>query len=287
MKFNFLGIQCNFEEAEYVVVPISYEATTSCFGGTHYAPWRILEASQEIEDYLPELDLNTGGIKIHTLPVFHPPSLVPEEAIEHISEKISEIVNAKKIPIIIGGEHTIAWGCLKSFDEDTKVVFVDAHLDFYDQFRGEKICHATVGKRIAERHRMVHIGGRTYETVEGEELSKHDVIFLPMKSFFDSHDKFFDWISKGSVYLSIDFDILSPQEGIMVGNPVPEGWTINELLHLINFFVLNSRVTGIDFCEYRPATKTGDILASKVIQKTLAFMEIGNSIKDSLTTLER
>jgi agmatinase len=281
MKHNFLGIECNLEDAEYLIVPIPYEVTTTCFGGTYYAPWRILEASKEIEDYLPELDLNTGEIKIHTLSFFHPPSLIPEEAIEHISQKIKEIVNKKKIPIIIGGEHTITWGCLKAFDEDTKVVFVDAHLDFYDRFHGEKICHATVGKRIAERHRIVHIGGRAYETVEGEELSKHDVIFLPMKSFFESQDKLIDWISRGPVYLSIDFDILSPQEGISVGNPVPEGWTINELLHLINFLILNSHIAGIDFCEYRPSSKTGDILVSKIIQKTLAFMEISNSIKIS------
>jgi agmatinase len=279
MKFNFLGIECPYEDAEFIIIPIAYEVTTSCFAGTYHAPYKVLEASQEIEDYLPSLDLNTGEIRIHTLPIFSPPSLVPEEAIEHISKKIREVINTEKIPIIIGGEHTITWGCLKCFDEETKVVFVDAHLDFYDQFKGEKICHATVGKRIAERHRMVQIGGRTYEIIEGEELSKHDVIFLPVKSFFDSHDKLIDWISRGSVYLSIDFDILSPQEGISVGNPVPEGWAMDELLNLINFFILNSHIIGIDFCEYRPVSKTGDILVSNIIQKTLAFMEIKKLVK--------
>jgi len=279
MKFNFLGIECSYDDAEYVIVPVAYEVTTSCFPGTYYAPLRILEASQEVEDYLPELEFNTGEIKIHTLPVFHPPSLLTEEAIKHISNKVKEVIDAKKIPIIIGGEHTITLGALKPCNEETKVIFVDAHLDFYDQFKGEKICHATVGKRIAERYRMIHIGGRTYEIIEGEEFSKGDVIFLPMKSFFDSNDKLFDWFSKQDVYLSIDLDILSPQEGVAVGNPVPEGWTINELLHLINFFALNSCIIGIDFCEYRPASKTGDILVSKIIQKTLAFIKMGRSIK--------
>lgn len=274
MNAKFLGIECPFEKADYVVIPIAYEATTSCFVGTYYAPLRILESSHQLEDYIPELELNAGDLEIHTIPIFHPSSLVPEEAVDHISERVKEVINWKKNPVIIGGEHTITLGALKAFGEETKVIFVDAHLDFHNQFHNEKICHATVGKRIAEKYRMAQIGGRAYEIVEAEELSKGDVIFLPLKSFFDSNEKIVDEFFRSPVYLSVDLDILSPDEGISVGNPVPNGWSVNELLYLINFFILNCDVIGIDFCEYTPTTKTGDILISKIIQQTIAFMEI-------------
>ncbi len=282
MKKNLLGIECPVEKAEYVVVPISYEATTSCFAGTYYAPLKILEASQELEDYLPELELNTGEIRIHTLPIFYPPSLVPEVAIESISKKIKEVVNLKKIPVIIGGEHTLTIGVLKAFEEDIKVIVVDAHLDFYDEFKCEKICHATVGKRIAEKYRMTHIGARAYELIEGENLANYDVLFVPQRFFFDSNDRILDEVSRGNIYISVDLDILSPEQGISVGNPVPEGWSLNDLLQLLNFFALHSHVVGIDFCEYRPASKTGDMIVSKIIQKTIAFMEIGKFAKEDL-----
>lgn len=274
---NFLDINYPFESADYVLLPVPYEVTTSRFAGTYNAPLRIIENSEELDDYIPEFEFDVKTIKIHTLPPLHPPSLIPAEAIGFIAEKVKKILDERKTPIIIGGEHTITLGVSEALPEDVRFVIIDAHLDFYHSFKGEKLCHATVGKRVSERHRILHIGARTYETSEMEDFMKGDFLLLPFKSFFtEAGERPLEECSRGKIYISVDLDVLSPSEGIPVGNPVGgEGFTVKELLSVLHSFILNCPVVGIDFCEYRPLpSRSADIIVSRIIQHALAFMEM-------------
>src|SRR5207247_7367261 len=73
-----------------------------------------------------------------------------QETLKRVTSVWSELVAADKIPIMVGGEHTITKAAIDALPLDLGLVSFDAHLDLRDEYLGEKIMHATFMLRVAE-----------------------------------------------------------------------------------------------------------------------------------------
>ena len=87
----------------------------------------------------------------------------PETAVNEIQTVVEEIKGIGKMPVMIGGEHTITLGTLRALKPQTVIVF-DAHLDLRDELFEERLCHATYLRRAHEEigFKLVIVAARAF-----------------------------------------------------------------------------------------------------------------------------
>ena len=107
-KKGFLGIDNkNIKTNKVVIVPFGLEKTVSYGGGTKNGPKEIIKASHQIE--LFDEDLNKEPYKhigIKTLNSF-PIKKNITQALNQISKINKNILEQKKFPLVLGGEHSL------------------------------------------------------------------------------------------------------------------------------------------------------------------------------------
>ena len=146
--------QGNPEGLDVCFVGIPMDNGTSWRSGTRHGPRMIRHESSLIGPY----SRVTGAAPFESLQVadigdvpVNPYNL--SKSIDNITEFYKKILNAKCIPIGIGGDHTLALGVLRAVSEKygpVGMIQVDAHPDVNDTMFGEKIAHGTPFRRAVE-----------------------------------------------------------------------------------------------------------------------------------------
>jgi len=238
------------DEAEIVITGFPFDKTSSFLPGSKYGPEFIRFCSDNIEDYSPYQDKSLNDYKICDLDDL---ALDAENWDEIVEKKVREIYNKKKFFIFLGGEHTITVPIIKVFKEihsDLSVIQFDAHCDLRDEYRGKKMCHASVIRRVSEMISVDNIyqfgirSGTKEEFSLGKNLYKFDVL-EPLLSIIDD--------IKGPVYLTIDVDVLDPGVLPAVSTPEPGGISYQELIKALLLFK-GKQLVGADIVEYNPLT---------------------------------
>jgi len=276
----FAGIpNSSFEKAQVVIVPLSYEVTTSYKKGTREGPNSILNASYNLELFDEELYSIPAEIGIYTYPE---PSLpigdlkLPLEIIKKIT---LDLIKAKKFPIFIGGEHTITIGILSAYKEifsDFSILHLDAHCDLRKEYEGTSYHHACALRGFGENESLVQVGIRSISQEEWIFLKEKDNI----KVFFSwniKEDK--NWINKvlyslkSTVYITFDVDVFDPSIMPSVGTPEPGGLDWWEVLKLIKNVFKEKKVLGIDIVEFSPIPGIifPEYLVSRLIYKIIGY----------------
>lgn len=278
---NFGGLEpeyADFERALFAVLPVPYDLTSTYRSGSRLGPAAILDASANMELYDEELGRETYPCGIHTLPFLEPDARGPKEMIETIRQKTAELISADKIPVTLGGEHSISFGCvqaLKAKYPSLSVLQLDAHADLRDAYQGTHYSHACVARRISESCPLVQVGIRS--------MSAEEAAFLPgspVKSFsadFILEEK--DWRQtivrhlQGDVYISVDLDVLDPAFMPATGTPEPGGIGWKDLLRLIRAVSEKCRIRGFDVVELSPIPGliAPDFLAAKLIYRMMGY----------------
>ena len=76
-----------------------------------------------------------------------------KETVDMTRLVVEDIFAAGKIPVVLGGEHTITLGAVKGLGAKaakTAVVSFDAHLDLRCEFLGSNLSHTTFMQLISE-----------------------------------------------------------------------------------------------------------------------------------------
>ena len=280
MKLTFLGLP-DHPQAKVALIPAPLEITTSWQKGTKEAPTEILKVSPNLEFFDEETEIEPQEVLgFFTYPVPELP-LDIDMALEEISEKIRETFMEKKFPIIIGGEHTVTLGSiktLKEFYENLKILHLDAHLDLRDEYLGCKISHATVIRRIYEMGiPILSVGVRTLCKEEYEFIKKVNFPLLWMKDLKENRDKSLktieDFIKEGNIYLSLDMDVFDPSLAPGVGTPEPGGMSWYEFLKILKL-VVRYNLVGMDIVEVKPSlgNTITEYLAAKIIFKISSYL---------------
>jgi len=269
----FGGAQSDLEASEFVLIGAPLDSTGTFRTGYREGPNAIRTVSAQIEQYSYRFSVDASKANVHDLGDL---SLGPEPAenVNVVEQAVSRIRSMSKIPIILGGEHTIAFGGFLGSEADRLIVF-DAHMDLRDEYLGSKFSHATWLRRLLDRvdlGRVLQVGTRS--TSEDELASNPPRIEMVasdalMARRFESVKK---WIRPGlKYYLSIDLDVFDPPYAPGVGNPEPEGISPTVFFDLLKELSPLDMV-GFDVCEliprYDPSGIT-TILASKIALELL------------------
>ena len=159
---------------------------------------------------------------------------------KEVTKTIQQLLQEKKFPIIIGGDHSITYEVLKGYNNHKKkisVVYFDAHPDFVCSSRnyyGSVVCDV-LDLNYVDLQSSVEVGSRAIETEEMQNIKKRnmkvitvgDVKEKGVKKIFEEIKKY---VRKNKVYLSID--VVDPAHAPGVDTPVLGGLSSSELLYL-------------------------------------------------------
>lgn len=278
----FSGFQKSFEEAEYVVLGAPLDLTSTFRTGARFAPLAIREASLNIETYSFRAGIDIEDLRLHDLGDVHVTGEI-DETLKRLELVTKDLFDAKKLPVIIGGEHTITLGAMRSLGKDTAIVNFDAHLDLRNEYMGRTLSHTTFMRRIHEQicpQDIFEIGTRATCKEELDYARKSNIQFLTTQQILrEGIEKTTQRIKKlladhKKIYLTIDMDVLDPAFAPAVQNPEPDGLYTSMLLDLLSG-VCDKRVVAFDLVEVAPHYDWGTtaIQAAKTLFETLCHIE--------------
>jgi len=283
---TFLGIpDIPLKEARFVILPIPFEATTSCQTGTKEGPSSIIYSSNYVELYDEEMDCEpyTSGIK--TLPPVGPDCKHPKAMVSRIENKTSSYVKKGKIVIGLGGEHTVSLGLVKGYKKyfpDIKVLCLDAHSDLREKYQGTEFSHACVARRIAETGCPVFFAGVRSISMEEKEFLKDNekvkVLFAYQMQGKRWAKILNEMLPSGTYYLSFDVDFLDPSVIPETGTPEPGGFYWYETVEFLRLFIQRKdiKLAGLDIVELSPSRHftSSSFLIAKLIYKIIGLISI-------------
>lgn len=196
-------------------------------------------------------------------------SVVPEdneETIRRAQEKVTDIVSAGAIPIVIGGDHTTPIPILRAITEKREkpigIISFDAHLDLsYSQecWASNEWSKAFETGKVQPQN-LVLIGIRSnrntyFESKIAEQLNIRyftidEVKTVGMGEVVREALKIVNSGTDG-IYISLDIDVMEP--GLVPSQKAPEPWglTTDELMQAFRVFT-REKLVGFDICEYTP-----------------------------------
>jgi len=278
---NFGGIYPahSLRDALFVVVPVPYDLTSTYQPGSRRGPAAIIEASTNMELYDEELKKETYLAGIHTTLPVTIDARGPKNMINVVRKKIAKIAALNKIPVMLGGEHSISFGAVQALKEKypkLKVLQLDAHADLRESYQGSPYSHASVARRIAEICPLTQVGIRSMSKEEADFLSQSKV-----KSYsadFSLEKK--DWCEtickdlSGDVFVTIDLDVFDPSIMPSTGTPEPGGLYWRDVLHLLKLVSHSCKIRGFDVVELAPISGivAPDFMAAKLIYRFMGYI---------------
>ena len=282
---NYGGLDSGYtayEQAKFVVVPVPYDLTSTYQSGSRRGPGAILEASANMELYDEELGQETYLAGIHTLPLLDADARGPAEMVNSVRRTIAGIVADGKIPVMLGGEHSITLGAVQAVQEGfpkLSVLHLDAHADLRDSYQGTPFSHAAVARRISGICPLVQAGIRSMSAEEAEFL-KTDPLKSYSADFIRENRSWWETISsdlQGDLYLTVDLDVLDPSVMPATGTPEPGGIAWWDLIRLVREVSKRCRIRGFDVVELAPIPGmiAPDFLASKLVYRIMGYVTTG------------
>ena len=280
---KFSGIECEFNDADYVVLGVPLDLTSSYRPGSRFAPLAIRESSLNIEDFSFRTGISLNDLKIHDAGDLHIDANM-EETLRRLELVTREILGEGKRLVLIGGEHTLTLGSTRGIDRDFAILCFDAHLDLRNEYLGERICHATVMRRVYEverLRRMLMVGTRAAcreEVAYAEEqrisfISSHEINSRGIEEISSRINNLLG--EEDAIYLSLDVDVLDPAFAPAVQTPEPDGISTYQLLEIISRINLENLV-AFDIVEVAPKYDSGvtAAVAARIIFEVLSRIDI-------------
>jgi agmatinase len=288
---TFLGVPAadpdvpaEWSAAGAAIIGAPFDGGTSHRPGCRFGPQAI-----RVTDYLPHDGLRPSlalgvdplsDLSVVDLGDVEMPSGDTELSLQRLEERVTAVAAAGVIPIVLGGDHTIAlpdvtgvarhvgWGRVS-------VIHFDAHADTGDTQMGSLYGHGTPMRRLIESgacrgDRFLQIGLRGYWP---EPATLNWMAERGMRSFEMS-----EIVSRGlddvlleainiatsdcdAVFLSVDVDVVDPGSAPGTGTPEPGGLTSRQLLDAVRRIAMETTVGGVDVVEVSPPYDHAEITA--------------------------
>jgi agmatinase len=265
------------DEALFHVIPVPYEKTVTYGKGTEKGPSAILKASQQLELYdgfgIPA-DKGIYTARPHNC------AGEPDAVLGSLGERVAAVVAKRKVPVILGGEHTVTAGALRGVTRalgQLGVVQLDAHADLRDRYEGSPHNHACAMRRVLEQgHSLFQIGVRSLSAEEEgyredqniDHLDAADIARCGIPEIILPDD------FPEDIYITIDVDCLDPSIMPATGTPEPGGLTWYQLMGALSGIFSQRRVIGLDVVELAPMSgfHAPDFAAARLIYHVMGFI---------------
>jgi agmatinase len=203
---------------------------------------------------------------------------------EDLYQLIFDLVSTKKIPIVIGGDHSVTTIALKAIGDvygKIGLFYFDAHPDFVSSTRDYYGSVLSDSSSSINFRKSALIGTRA---AEPEELENADKVGLEVITPMDieelgvskTAERMRPKINNIKKYISIDLDCLDPAFAPGVSLPSPCGLSSLELIYFVKLAV-NSGIIGIDIVELSPDFDMNNItayLAARILLEAIASMKL-------------
>jgi agmatinase len=302
-SFTFLGVPAcdlddpaTYADADVIIVGAPIDSGTSYRSGAKFGPQAIRGA-----DYLshdgerPHLALRTDGLK--DLKVVDAGDLLMPggdlvASLEVLAQATEKISRAGKIPLILGGDHSIASADVAGIARHRglgkiSMVHFDAHADTAEDQWGALVGHGTQMRRLIDGgfvrgDRFLQLGLRGYwpdnktlAWMRDQGMRSYEMTEIHHRGLNKVLDESFATLTNecDGVFLSVDIDVVDPGMAPGTGTPEPGGMTSRELLEAVRRICLELPIVGIDIVEVAPAFDTADItamLANRVVLEALS-----------------
>jgi agmatinase len=207
---------------------------------------------------------------------------------EAIERTVGEVVAAGAIPIVLGGDHSIAEpdirACAARYGP-LGLVHFDTHTDTGTEVFGVEVSHGTpmyrlVGQGHVDPRRYVQIGLRGYWPGPKEfawqqeqgivSFFMHDVRELGIREVVE---RTLAALGAGPAYVTVDVDVLDPAFAPGTGTPEPGGMTSGDLLWACRTVAEQLELVGAEVVEVIPtAVGSADVtalVADRIVRELL------------------
>lgn len=203
---------------------------------------------------------------------------------ENLQKLITDLVANNKIPIVIGGDHSITSTVLQATGDihgKLGLFYFDAHPDFVSSTTDYYGSVLTDSSRWIDFSKSMLIGTRA---AEPEELENAESVGLEVITPIDVVKLGISQVAnklqaKGynnKRYVSIDLDCADPAYAPGVSLPSPCGLSSIDLVYLVKL-VVNSGIVGIDIVELSPDFDLNNMtanLAARILLESIASINI-------------
>ncbi|MFH1125531.1 MAG: agmatinase, partial [Candidatus Altiarchaeota archaeon] len=263
-----LESNCSLKDAKVALMGVPFDSTSSYRVGSRNAPLEVRREFFELEKEdsffnMPFHDLgNVDVVPGNTM-----------ETLRRVEDTVKSVhrENPNLFLITLGGEHTITYPVVKAIEKGFEVVSLDAHMDLKEDYLGEKWCHATVMRRVSELGvQLNEIGVRSFLKEEKGYAEKKGIRYCSIEK--KEIRKLLEKLEGKKVYITLDFDVVTPEVASGVSNPEPDGLNMEDVYFIFNNLIQKSTVVGVDFVEVNPLyDKTSTtVTAAKLLYDTMA-----------------
>ncbi len=270
-----MGSSMDINKCDRVILGIPMDSTTSFRPGTRWAPWRIREVSEGVEEYSIYQDRSLEEIDFYDAGDVIIPFGNIKESLKRVEEVSREFIAGGKKMFSIGGEHLVSLPLIKachSFYSDLMVIQMDAHADLREDYLGETLSHATVMRHVVKElgsKRLIQLGIRSGTREEIDFGRENTYLFL---------DQFLEVLSEVKertfakpVYITLDIDVLDPAFAPGTGTPEAGGVSSRDLFRMLHE-LRDLNIVGFDMVEISPPYEHNDntsILGAKILREAL------------------
>jgi agmatinase len=295
---TFMGLPYTEDPAELDGIDVAIlgapmDDLTSDRPGARFGPRAIRAASCPPGPHL-EARVDAGAalrmVDFGDAPVVPASPVASHAAIERL---VGVVAAAGAIPVVLGGDHSIAEPDIKAvaaMHGPVALIHFDTHTDTGEEVFGVKVSHGTPMYRLVrdghvDAGRYVQIGLRGYWPGEKEfawqaqqgitSFFMHDVRDRGIRAVVEDTVAI---VGSAPVFLSVDVDVLDPAFAPGTGTPEPGGMTSVDLLWACREIASSLRVVGMDIVEVIPtAVGSSDItalVAERVVREALTGIAV-------------
>jgi agmatinase len=282
------------QRAEIAIVGIPFDTATSWRPGARFAPEAIRSASvllrpwhpgHGIEVLRPRATLDAGDIAIT-------PGNAARSA-EQIAASLHPLCAAGTIPVVLGGDHSVALGELRahaSAGGPLPLLLFDAHADTWDEYYGERLFHGTFVRRAIEerlidpsRSLIAGLRGSLYAAADLDDARELGLELMTIEELRACTPELLaarvrERCGDERVFLGFDIDVVDPSAAPATGTPEVGGLTAAEALAFLRGLA-GIEFAGFDLVEVCPAYDSpGQItllLAANIAYEMLALAALG------------
>lgn len=275
-----LGDTASLAGADVVIIGAPFDGGTTYRAGARFGPSALRQACYLPHDgSRPSLALRADGLKdLRVLDAgdVEMPAGDIERSIHALEEAVYAVASAAAIPVVLGGDHTIALPDATGVARHVGVgkvsmVHFDAHADTGESDFGLLYGHGTPMRRLIESgavpgRNFVQVGLRGYwpeppvlAWMEEHELRTHFMAEIHRDGFGTVLERAVDEALDHAdhLYLSLDVDVCDPAFTPGTGTPEPGGLTTAEVLWAVRRLAAEVGIVAMDVVEVSPPYDVG------------------------------
>ncbi len=273
---NFIGCDAGYEESDIVIFGAPFDSTTSFRPGARFGSAAIRHESFGLETYSPYQDKDLTDYAVFDSGDLELCFGDSERTLLDIEERTNIILQDKKKPFMIGGEHLVTLGAFRAVLKkypDIHIIHFDAHADLREDYLGQQLSHACVLRRCHDLigdgriHQFcIRSGEREEFSFAAEHTDMHKFSLEGLEAVVRELTE-----KNVPVYFTIDLDCLDPSVFPGTGTPEAGGISFVELLRGITE-VCKTNVVAADVNELAPmldVSGASTAVACKVVREFL------------------